>query len=206
MTRPRNSPPTRVLGLDPGLQTTGYGVLEAASTGPRILEAGVIRSAKGREAADMAPRLRLLYDGLVEVLDQWKPQAIAVEQLFAHYDHPRTAILMAHARGCYLLAAAQRDIPVMSYAPTRVKKTVTGSGRAVKEQMQAAVARELGLSKPPEPHDVADALAIALCHLYQTGASIMGGARSATFTPVNREALLGHLEPDDTDESTDDAA
>lgn len=193
---------SRVLGLDPGLQTTGYGVLEPSPTGPRVVEAGVIRSADGREPADMAPRLKLLYDGLVEVLDQCRPAAIAVEQLFAHYDHPRTAILMAHARGCYLLAAAQRDIPVFSYAPTRVKKTVTGSGRAAKEQMQAAIARELGLAKPPEPHDVADALGIALCHLYLTGTSIMGGARSATFTPVNRDALFGPK----SDESTDDAA
>ncbi len=194
--------PVRVLGLDPGLQTTGYGVLAATPAGPRVVEAGVIRSAEGREATDMAPRLKLLYDGLVEVLDQWQPKAIAVEQLFAHYDHPRTAILMAHARGCYFLAGAQRGIPVFSYAPTRVKKTVTGSGRAVKEQMQAAVARELGLAKPPEPHDVADALAIALCHLHLTGGSIMGGARSATFTPVNRDALFGPA----SEESTDDAA
>lgn len=195
-------PPIRVLGLDPGLQTTGYGVLEVTPAGPRVAEAGVIRSAEGRDTTDMAPRLKLLYDGLVEVLDQWQPKAIAVEQLFAHYDHPRTAILMAHARGCYFLAGAQRGIPVFSYAPTRVKKTVTGSGRAVKEQMQAAVARELGLAKPPEPHDVADALGIALCHLYLSGSSIMGGARSATFTPVNREALFGPT----SDESTDDAA
>ena len=94
---------------------------------------------------------------------------MAVEQLYAHYDHPRTAILMAHARGAFFLAGAQRGIPVLSYAATKVKKLVTGSGRASKEQMQHAVARELGLAKLPEPHDVADALAIALCHYFASG-------------------------------------
>lgn len=177
--------PRRVLGLDPGLQVTGYGVLEVTAAGPRVCEAGVIRSATDDRAdTDMARRIRVLYDGLVEVMDQWQPGVVAVEQLYAHYDHPRTAVLMAHARGAFLLAAAQRGLPVMSYAPARVKKTVTGHGRATKEQMQAAVARELGLAKPPEPHDVADALAVALCHYHRT---VVGGAGIG----VNRERLFG---------------
>lgn len=193
--------PRRVLGLDPGLQTTGYGVLEATDRGPRVVDAGVIRSAEGRDPSDMAQRVRALYDGLCEVLNEWQPATMAVEQLFAHYEHPRTAILMAHARGVFFLAGGQRDIPVISYAPTKVKKLVTGSGRASKEQMQHAVARELGLPGPPEPHDVADALGIALCHYFATGGpSIMGGARSATFTGVNMKALLG----DDPDDLSDD--
>ena len=133
----------------------------------------------------MAQRIQALYDGLCEVLDEWKPTAMAIEQLYAHYDHPRTAILMAHARGAYFLAGAQRGIPVLSYASTKVKKLITGSGRASKEQMQHAVARELGLAKPPEPHDVADALAIALCHYFASG-NITSGSRSVTFTGVNR--------------------
>jgi len=207
---PERPTPRRIVGIDPGLQVTGYAVLEVGVNGPKICEAGVIRSAEGRETADMARRVCVLYDGLCEVLDQWKPNAMAVEQLFAHYDHPRTAILMAHARGAFFLAGAQRNIPVTSYAPTRVKKLVTGSGRADKEQMQNAVMRELGLAKPPEPHDVADALAIALCHYFACGNGIMGGARSATFTGVNMRALLGD-DPDLLDEldelkTTDDAA
>jgi crossover junction endodeoxyribonuclease RuvC len=181
----------RILGLDPGLQVTGYGVIEIADGGPKVCEAGVIRSADGRDPADMARRIRTLYDGLCEVLEQWKPSTMAVEQLYAHYDHPRTAILMAHARGAFFLAGAQRGIPVLSYASTKVKKTVTGSGRASKEQMQYAIARELGLAGPPEPHDVADALGVALCHYFAQGNGIMGGARGATFTGVNMKALLG---------------
>ncbi|MCE9568231.1 MAG: crossover junction endodeoxyribonuclease RuvC [Planctomycetes bacterium] len=197
----------RILGLDPGLQVTGYGLLEITDSGPKVCEAGVIRSAEGRDPADMARRIKTLYDGLCEVLDQYSPTAMAVEQLYAHYDHPRTAILMAHARGAFFLAGAQRDIPVMSYAATRVKKTVTGSGRASKEQMQYAIARELKLAGPPEPHDVADALGIALCHYFLSGNGIMGGARGATFTGVNREALFGP-DPDkiEDQDSTDDAA
>lgn len=160
------SPGPRILGLDPGLQVTGYAVLEARAGAPRVCEAGVIRGAEGRETTDMAPRLRHLYDGIVEVLEQFEPGVVVVEQLFAHYEHPRTAILMAHARGVMFLAAAQRNLPVISYNATRIKKTITGSGRASKEQVQRTIQRELGLAQLPEPPDVADALAAALCHYY----------------------------------------
>jgi crossover junction endodeoxyribonuclease RuvC len=100
------------------------------------------------------------------VLEQFKPDVVVVEQLFAHYEHPRTAILMAHARGVLFLAAAQHGLPVVSYNATRIKKTITGNGRAAKEQVQRTVQRELGLARLPEPPDVADALAAALCHYY----------------------------------------
>jgi crossover junction endodeoxyribonuclease RuvC len=193
-------PSRRVLGIDPGLQVTGYAVLEPSGNGPRVCDAGVIRSADGREPADMARRVKALYDGVCEVLDEWRPGTMVVEQLYAHYEHPRTAILMAHARGAFFLAGAQRGIPVLSYAAARVKKLITGSGRASKEQMQHAVARELGLAKLPEPHDVADALAIALCH-YFAGNGPLRGPRSATFTGVNEAALLG-TDPDVIDEET----
>ncbi|MGH7174111.1 MAG: crossover junction endodeoxyribonuclease RuvC [Gemmataceae bacterium] len=159
-------PGPRILGLDPGLQVTGYAVLETRAGSPLVCEAGVIRGAEGRETTDMAQRVRHLYDGIVEVLEQFQPGVVVVEQLFAHYQHPRTAILMAHARGVMFLAAGQRDLPVVSYNATRIKKTVTGSGRASKEQMQRTIQRELGLAKLPEPPDVADALAAALCHYY----------------------------------------
>ena len=106
----------RILGIDPGLNLTGYAVLEAGSRGPGVVEAGVIRGADGRSKADMAERLRILYEGIVEVVDQLKPGVLAVEQLYAHYDHPRTAILMAHARGVLLLAGGQRGLLVHSYA------------------------------------------------------------------------------------------
>lgn len=157
---------SRILGIDPGLQVTGYAVLETRSGSPRVCEAGVIRSTEGRDTTDMAQRLRHLYDGIVEILEQFQPGVAVVEQLFAHYDHPRTSILMAHARGVLFLAMGQRDLPVVSYNATRIKKTITGNGRASKEQVQRTIQRELGLAKLPEPPDVADALAAALCHYY----------------------------------------
>lgn len=154
---------------------TGYAVLENRGKGPHICEAGIVRSREGKSTTDVAVRLRCLYDGIVEVLEQFRPGVMVVEQLFAHYDHPRTAIMMGHARGVILLAAAQKEIPVVSYAATRVKKTITGHGRATKDQIQRTILRELNLPRLPEPHDVADALAIALCH-YHTGRSIAEGA------------------------------
>ena len=166
--------PARILGVDPGLRVTGYAVLEARLRTPHVCEAGIVRSTDGAATSDVAVRVRCLYDGIVEVLDQFHPQVMVVEQLFSHYEHPRTAILMGHARGVILLAAAQRDVPVVSYAPARIKKTITGHGRASKEQIQHAMLRELSLPRLPEPNDVADALAVALCH-YHTGAAGTAG-------------------------------
>lgn len=164
----------RILGIDPGLQVTGYAVLEA---GPKIVEAGVIQSeGAGKE---LAPRIHSLHQGLVEVIEQFKPGVMAVEQLYAHYEHPRTAILMGHARGVILLAAAQHNLAVVSYNATRIKKTVTGNGRASKDQVQRTIQRELGLATLPEPPDVADALAAALCHYYTAKISLHADPRSA---------------------------
>ncbi len=150
----------KILGIDPGLQVTGYAVLAQAGRGVKVLDAGVFRSdAKGT----LSQRLRQLYRDLDDLLTEHQPDAMAIEELYAHYGHPRTAILMGHARGVFLLAAAQHNVPVHDFAATRVKKSLTGAGRAGKPQMQRAVMTQLGLSRLPEPADVADALAIALC-------------------------------------------
>ena len=94
------------------------------------------------------------------------PTAVAIEELYSHYERPRTAILMGHARGAICLAAGRRKIPVQHYAATQVKKVLTGSGRAPKQQVQLAICREFSLSQAPEPVDVSDAMAIALCHIF----------------------------------------
>jgi crossover junction endodeoxyribonuclease RuvC len=151
-----------ILGVDPGLNTTGYGVIDVSSGAVRLLEAGVVRS----KAEALAPKAREIYDGICEVIETFKPDVVAIEQLYTHYDRPTTAILMGHARGCICLAAAQSDIEVVSYGATKVKKILTGSGRATKDQIQRAIKSELHLEQYPEPPDVADALAIALCHFY----------------------------------------
>lgn len=149
-----------ILGVDPGLNTTGYGVIDQTLGRVRLLEAGIVQS----RSKELALKVKEIYDGICEVVESFSPDALALEQLYTHYDRPTTAILMGHARGCICLAAARSDIKVFSYAATRVKKSVTGSGRATKEQIQRAIMLEFGLDAPPEPPDVADALAIALCH------------------------------------------
>ncbi len=155
----------RVLGIDPGLNVTGYAVIEPVlpGRGTRVVEAGVIRP--GKPGSSLADRLETLHRGVVEVLEAFPPAALALEQVHSHPKFPRTAILMAHARGVIMLAARQRGVPVVGYAASRIKKTLTGSGRAPKEQMQHAIRTELGLTALPEPHDVADACAVAICHL-----------------------------------------
>jgi len=151
-----------ILGVDPGLNTTGYGVIDVSTGKVRLLEAGVVRS----RAKELARKTKEIYDGVREVIEMFSPDVMAMEQLYTHYDRPTTAILMGHARGCICLAAAQSGIEVVSYAATQVKKLLTGSGRATKDQMQRAIKLELGLEQYPDPPDVADALALALCHLY----------------------------------------
>jgi len=150
--------PERVVGFDPGLNVTGYGVVECAGGVVRLLEAGTVRS----RGETLEERLFTIHAGVREVLDEFKPAAMAIEQLFVHSKFPKTAILMGHARGVICLAAAQAGLAVHNYMPTRVKSMLTGSGHAGKEQMQAAVQRELGLAGRPEPADAADALAVAL--------------------------------------------
>lgn len=154
----------RILGVDPGLHLTGYGVIELdASERPRLCEGGVIR---GPSRGDIGQRVNIIFDGVREIIAGFHPQVLALEDLYSHYQRPRTAILMGHARGVICLAAAQAGIKVVPYAATQVKRLLTGSGQAPKSQIQRAVQRELGLPELPQPPDVADALAIAICHAY----------------------------------------
>jgi crossover junction endodeoxyribonuclease RuvC len=158
-----SSTPIRVLGIDPGLNITGYGVLEIGPRGPRLCEAGVVR---GRTRGSLTQRLLEIHQGVADVIAALRPEVMALEQLYSHYARPRTAILMGHARGVICLAATQAGIPVLHYSATQIKRILTGAGRAGKAQVQRAIQRELGLPQLPEPPDVADALAAALCHYY----------------------------------------
>lgn len=153
----------RILGIDPGLNITGYGVLEVDAGRLRLCEAGVVR---GRSKGSLTRRLVEIHEGVSEVIASLQPSAMAIEELYSHYERPRTAILMGHARGVICLAAAEAGVSVSHYAATQIKRILTGNGRAPKSQMQRAIQRELSLSVAPEPPDVADALAVALCHYY----------------------------------------
>ena len=154
----------RIVGIDPGLNRTGYGVVDSAGTRSgqqRVIEGGVCKS---RQKDELGERILAIYSDVCEVLDDFKPQVMAIEQLHSRYAFPKTAILMGHVRGAIYLAAAERMIPVYDYAPTRVKNVITGSGHASKEQVQMSIAALLELDEPPHPDDVADAFAIAICH------------------------------------------
>jgi crossover junction endodeoxyribonuclease RuvC len=149
-----------ILGIDPGLRLTGYGLVSLTRGVGKITlqEAGVLRM---KSKGDLAARVMELHASVSELIGDFSPNRVAVEQLYAHYKHPRTAILMGHARGVILLAAAQANIPATNLASTMVKRAVTGNGHASKPQVQRAVASLCRLKKPPEPPDVADAIAIA---------------------------------------------
>jgi len=160
---------TRILGIDPGLNITGYGVIEISDNSSldsiSVIEAGVIRS---KRKNDLGQRLKSIHEGIVEVIESLAPDTIGLEELYTHYERPQTAIIMGHARGVICLAASQKELTIESYAATQIKKVLTGNGRAPKTQVQLAVTRHLNLDEVPEPPDVADALAIALCHYYLT--------------------------------------
>lgn len=153
----------RVLGIDPGLRLTGYGCVEGRPGQPSLVEAGVFRLVSKGPLRSVSERLVELSEDLGEVLDRLKPEAVAVEGLFSHYAHPTTAVVMAHARGVVLLAVETRGLRLIELKPAAVKKSITGSGRAGKAQMQKAIQHLFSLPEPPEPPDVADALAIAVC-------------------------------------------
>lgn len=148
-----------ICGIDPGLAVTGYAVMAGRPGAMHVLDAGVCRIDR---ALELPTRLARLRSDVLSILQEHSPTVVAVEQLYAHYEHPRTAILMGHARGVILSAAAELGLAVRSFAATRIKRYLTGHGRATKLQVQRSVERELGLSKLPEPADVADAIAIAM--------------------------------------------
>lgn len=174
----------RILGIDPGLNTTGYGVVDIAERRFALLEGGTIRPGTAKDL--MTDRLSTLYDGIIEVIDQFKPEALALEQLYSHYERPTTAILMGHARGVICLAAARRDVPLFSYAATHIKSTLTGDGRATKEQMQRSIQAMLKLKTIPHPHDVADALAVAICHYWTASSPVAAATGAPTHRPPSR--------------------
>ena len=150
----------RVLGIDPGLQVCGYGCLEVSGGIYTLVEAGVFKTDNG---AAMEVKLNSIAEDINQILGKLSPEVVAVEELYSHYAHPRTAILMGHARGVILQKCAEAGIEVRSFSATRIKKSITGNGRASKEQVQRSIQSILGLSELPEPADVADAIAAAFC-------------------------------------------
>ncbi|MHC4913613.1 MAG: crossover junction endodeoxyribonuclease RuvC, partial [Planctomycetota bacterium] len=136
----------RILGIDPGLQVCGYGCLEAGGDKDSLVEAGVIQT---DDAQPMEVRLNQIAEDTKSLLDRFSPQVVAVEELYSHYAHPKTAILMGHARGVILQKCAEAGVEVKSFSATRIKKSLTGNGRASKEQVQRTIQTLLSLPQIP---------------------------------------------------------
>ncbi len=154
-----------MLGIDPGTATMGYGVVSGSAGQPaRLVECGVVRT---RADSALPARLAVIFDALCDLLERHRPDAVAVEGLF-HGRNARSALVLGHARGVVLLAAERAALPVAEISPAEVKRAVTGTGAASKEQVAAMVTRLLNLVAPPSPADAADGVAIALTHLMRS--------------------------------------
>lgn len=157
---------SRVLGVDPGLIATGYALIGPGPHGPAVHSTGVISTASD---APLEARVHEIYEGVRKVLEALAPELVVVEDLYAEYRFPRTAILMAHARGVICLAARQHGVPLLALAPGEAKRAVAGHGAASKSQVQHGVQRLLGLEALPRPSHVADALALAVAGFSRAG-------------------------------------
>lgn len=153
----------RILGIDCGSGTTGYGVIDTDGRRHRLVVTGVVRTSS---KTPFAERLQKIHAGLSQVIEEHRPERVAVEEVF-HSVNAKSALKLAHVRGVALLCAAERALPVGEYSPLEIKSSVVGYGRAEKPQVQMMVATLLGLREPVEPHDAADALAAAICHASQ---------------------------------------
>jgi crossover junction endodeoxyribonuclease RuvC len=152
-----------ILGVDPALTITGYGVISAKKNQLALLEAGIITTSSKEM---VAKRLDKIYRAITKLIVDSKPECMVLEKLYAHYRHPTTAYILGQARGVICLACAAKNIPLVEYAATRVKKAIIGQGLASKFQVQRMVASLLNLNSIPKYTDVTDALALAIAHSY----------------------------------------
>lgn len=171
----------RVLGIDPGLTRCGIGIVDVdRSRRASLVHVGVVRTPVD---ADLSVRLAAVAAGIRTVIDEHRPQAVAVERVFAQHN-VQTVMATAQASGVALLIAAEAGLPAATHTPSEVKAAVTGYGSADKRQVQSMIARILRLDAPPQPADAADALAIALCHAWRGGTTPVGA--TAGLTPAQR--------------------
>jgi crossover junction endodeoxyribonuclease RuvC len=171
----------RIFGIDPGSVRTGYGCVETDGRAVRLVTCGAIAAA----AEDEFPlRLARIHRELSSLIEGCQPDCVAVEGLF-HATNVQSALKLGHARGVAILAAVEAGCPVVEYAPAEIKRAVVGYGRADKHQVQQMIKLLLGLAEPPSPHDAADALAVAICHLHSMPPVGLGagGARLESGTP-----------------------
>ena len=159
----------RILGIDPGLRITGYGLIDGEGLKVRLVEAGFIHT---NSKNDLQSRLEHIHRGLDKIIRKFKPDVLVLEKLYAHWRHPTTAYVLGHARGIICLAAQQNNVELAEYAATRIKKAIAGNGHASKLQLQRMIQNLLFLKTLPEPPDVSDALALAVAHSYMVNKKI----------------------------------
>jgi crossover junction endodeoxyribonuclease RuvC len=152
-----------ILGIDPALAITGYGVIQAKNGVLALVEAGIIQT---RAKEDTSRRLDKIYRGVIKLIEDLHPDCLVLEKIYSHYRHPTTSYILGQARGVICLAAATKNIPFFEYSATRIKKAIVGKGLASKAQVQRMVADTLGLKTLPRYMDVTDALALAIAHSY----------------------------------------
>lgn len=176
------SGPVTVLGIDPGLTCTGYGVIIADGSAHHLVKFGAI---KPPSAAPHAERLLRIHEALSDVIRETSPHEAAIEDFII--GHTRAAVAIGEARAVAILAAAQAGLPALLYKPSEVKQFVTSYGRSSKDQVSQMVCALLGLNEPPTPHDATDALAVALCHALKRGSPLYGAAAAISKTqPATR--------------------
>jgi len=179
----------KIFGIDPGSDRTGYGCVESDGSRHRIVVAGAISTSSSAAFAD---KLLAIHSGLSALILEHRPDCIAIENLF-HAVNVRSALKLGHARGVAMLAAVEAGVPVAEYTPAEIKRAVVGYGRAEKAQVQHMIKLLLGLREVPSPHDAADALAVAICHVHshppaRAGASVQPARSKATSWRTYRPA------------------
>ena len=184
-----------VFGIDPGSERTGFGCVDSDGHRHRLVRCGAIAGGAG---ADFPSRLRTIYRGLVGELAQCRPDCVAIESLF-YATNVRSALKLGHARGVAMLAAVECGVPVLEYTPAEIKRAIVGYGRAEKTQIQQMVKLLLGLERVPSPHDAADALAVAICHLHRAGAlervPSREGGRGKSAAPATAKSWRDYRPP-----------
>jgi crossover junction endodeoxyribonuclease RuvC len=167
-----------IFGIDPGSERTGYGCVDSDGSRHRLVTCGAVRT---KASATFPEKLLVIHSRLRTLLSECRPDAVAIENLF-HAANARSALRLGHARGVAMLAAVEAGVPVFEYTPAEVKRVVVGYGRAEKTQVQQMIKRMLGLAEAPSPHDAADALAVAVCHIHSQPAQRVADAVAATRT------------------------
>jgi crossover junction endodeoxyribonuclease RuvC len=177
-----------IFGIDPGSERTGYGCIESDGRRHRLVVCG---SLSARADASFPERLQAIHEGLRSLLARHRPDSVAIENIF-HAKNVRSALRLGHARGVALLAASACGAEIVEYTPAEIKRAVVGFGRAEKPQVGQMVKLLLGLEAPPSPHDAADALAVAICHVHSTGGAIADAASRHLGEAAGRTSQVRH--------------